>query len=288
MSSRDALSGDNLGALNGTGASYQSSWGGGSSWGAQPEQSSWASERLGVNRLEGKQPDSLATRSNQNVEAASAATSSGDLSGSSNASPTSYTNPYGAANLKSSRKSTISSKYAISSTSRRSESDIRPGEIGPVGTTADSEMNIGNTADITASGGKAGPTNGPSKNKKPSTAKALTFFPAAYAESYSFGESPFSSPGGVGELNFLSPDILAATSHGSARSLTRSYNEDPGANSLRQAFFHKQTLATSASHYGLATHPYANHPKTGLGAASEAGKRTHLKTSIFDSNSADQ
>jgi hypothetical protein len=137
------------------------------------------------------------------------------------------------------------------------------------------------TTDDTMSGRAGGSANGTGKDKKNSQ-NALAFFPQAdYAQS-PLGASPFSSPGGVDELHFLNPNIFAATSQGRSMSRNETGTADQTQDSLRQAFVRRHTLATSASHYGLATHPAAAGLKTGIGDRSTSLKRTHLKTGISD------
>jgi len=76
---------------------------------------------------------------------------------------------------------------------------------------------------------------------------ALAFSPQSYV-GYSFGESPFSSPGGNGERTFLNPNIFAV-----APLRLRSSDESTGERrrTLRERLEEEEGLATSATGYGL-------------------------------------
>jgi len=122
------------------------------------------------------------------------------------------------------------------------------------------------------------PTNQMSPETTDSARNTLTFFPlAAYGQS-PLGESPFSSPGGAGELRFLNPSIYAAGSQG--YSLSTGGRRGATGNSL-QGSVPRDRLDSSISHYGLNMHPEtdrsakANHGKAGL-------QRNHVNTSILD------
>ncbi len=294
-----ALPGDDEEEGSGTGADnpYQSSWGTSSSFGAQSDQGSWGTKRLNVNRLGSKQPESFAASPGLNGEGSTAANSTGSSAGnqgtylaansngystgssagyssrsssrySSDKSANSPTPRYGDSNLNS------SGYAATGPRTRHSDSESAPGELTSVDTTTDAAMNSGT----------AGATNGTPKDKNQSSpTDALAFFPeAAYAPS-PLGESPFSSPSGVGQLHFLNPNVFAATSQGRLISVTEAGNADPTRDSLRQAFVGRHTLATSTSHYGLATHPAAGKLKTGMDDKLSTRKRTHLSTGIPNS-----
>lgn len=288
-----------------TDSAYQSSWGTSSSFGAQSDESSWGTKRLGVNRLGRKQPESYTASqglNGQEITASNTTGSSAHSIGSASERSTGYPGgysigPYGGRSTGSSggysigsvaggssgnstdtftrqyrgSSLTTSGYAAIGSRTRHSFSESTPGEVVPVDTTTD-----------TTNGQAGGATNGTAKDKTKSAENVLTFFPlAAYSQS-PLGESPFSSPGGVDELHFLNPNILAATSRGRSLSPTEAANAGPTQDSLRQAFVRRHTLATSTSRYGLAKHPAGNGLKTGIGEKSTLQKRTHLNTGISD------
>ncbi len=272
---------------------YQSSWGTSSSFGTESTDSSWGTKRLRVDRLGRKQPESLARGPKLSGEVATTSNSTGSSSGYSVGNSDVYpaNNPTGsfvrtsnggfngnsANNLtrRSGASSLDSLGYALmNSRTGRSYTENTPGAIVPVETTDDM-----------MSGGAGGPANGTGKGEKNSAPNALAFFPQADYAPSPLGESPFSSPGGVDELHFLNPNIFAATSQGRSLSLTETGTADQTQESLRQAFVRRHTLATSASHYGLATHPAGSGLKTGLGDKLTTRERTHLNTGISDSDS---
>ncbi len=274
-----AIHGENGGQDSGTDSAYKSSWGTSSSFGGQSGEASWGTDRLRVNRLGGKQPESLTANPGLNGQLTTATNSTGSSSGYSiaNSGGTSNANSINSLTRRYGGSALNSSRYAaMGARNRHSSSEGALGGVGPADTTTDNTMN--------GNGVAGGATNGASKSKKGAAQNALTFFPqAAYAQS-PLGVSPFSSPGGVDELQFLNPNIFAATSQGRSLSLTEAGSAGQTQDSLRQAFVHRHTLPTSASHYGLSTHPAASRLKTGMGDKSTSLKRTHLNTGISDSD----
>ena len=240
-----------------------------------------------ADRSGGKQADSLRVNPSLNGELANA-TSTGSMGGFANANGS--LGRYGGPGLNSSRTSSPQSSLRSARTSQSgqlrsntqsSSTESAPGEL----THSDTASGTGASGGAAGAGGGNG-TNGNAKDNASAAANALTFFPAAYAEPFTLGESPFSSPGGPSELHFFSPNIFAATSRGQAISLTGSRSSDATQDSLRQAFVHRHTLATSATHYGLGSHPGStrslNHT-IGQSTTGATEKRSHLSTSVFDS-----
>ena len=271
------------------GDSYQSSWGGSSSFGGSPGaqagdqfQSSWGTERLRNARSVGRQSDTLRTTPDLSSESAGANSTGfggGTLAANGDGSRSGQTGFGSSRSREPSSGSRSSSSFQSGQLrSMESSSENKPGQL----TRYDATLN-----DTLGTGGGATGGNGPDGASKDKTAaaNALTFFPAAYAEPFTLGRSPFSSPSGLGELHFFTPNILAATSRGYTPSMNERGSANPTDNSLRQAFVHRHTLATSTSHYGLATHPsgmHSFHP-TSDQSLSGGEKRTHLPTSILDS-----
>jgi hypothetical protein len=285
---RGALGGENGDQNPSSTGPYQSSWGSSSSFGSDSEESSWGTGRLNVGRLGRKQPGSSTARPGLNSDATTTASSSSGpyAGGSSVAGSAGYAGRYansgssgGSANGLTATNSGSSpnssgSGYAMGSRSKHSSSDSAPGQVVPVDTTAD------NTVSGSPGAGRKAATGGPSKDKNAAAVDALTYFPQAAYSQPTFGESPFSSPSGIDELHFLNPNIFAATAQGRSISLSEAGNAGPTKDSLRQAFVAQHTLATSTSHYGLATHPAGSKLKNDKLTSQ---KRTHLKTSILDS-----
>lgn len=228
-----ALRGETSGQQYGARVSHESSWGSSSSFGRQSNASSWGTGRMGVDELEQAQPASVTASRGQN-----GATAANNLAHSTRGYSSAKVNSPGSRFNKADLRSSPNSSFG--SASQRSDSELTRREIRPaVGPMANPMMNTGMAA------------------------PALTFFPQAYAEA-PLGESPFSSPSGFGELNFLSPNIFAPTSRG--RSLSFPGRGKADSAEMQQAFVHRDTLAASASHYGLTTRPPANRPSTNLGA----------------------
>jgi hypothetical protein len=153
----------------------------------------------------------------------------------------------------------------------------RPGTVDIAGQRqrSHSEVNEEGTSDRNGkrtSGGN-GETTAPDTN-------ALVFSAAPSAE-HAFGDSPFYPPGGNGDLTFLTPNIFAATSMRPSSRSTRasSAKED----NLQRGFERSSTLATSATHYGLAPHPGVGRSMTGMSDKLSVKKRPRLSGTLLDS-----
>lgn len=253
-----------------------SSWGGGSSFATRqssPQSSSWSTRRLVFDRS-GNQPASLAATEAPPGETAA--------SGIGNGYPSARNNPESSvsslrtasvgslnprpsrigASLNGARNGARNASMigAIGSRDQAQAIDSEPGSrLSPepsANRSPESPPQLAISGGLAATGNPALGTSVRSGDHPGTAPNSLTFFPqAAYVQS-PLGQSPFSSPGGSGELHFLNPDIYAATRPGSAYALSssRGANRRPGGNMASQSLAKRDALPNSASHYGLATH----------------------------------
>ncbi len=247
--STGASSGSSIGASASQGSgtelngAYLSSWGTSSSFGDQSTSSSWGTKALRVQRLGRSQPESPVSGPSLNGEDSTDA-------------------------------NTAKSQPGLPGLTKRK----RPGAVDIAGQRQRSHSE-GNGEGTSARNGKRtsggnGETTAPDNN-------ALVFSAAPSAE-HSFGDSPFYPPGGNGDLTFLTPNIFAATSmRPSSRSTRASTAKEE--NLQRGGFERSSTLATSATHYGLAPHPGVGGSMTGMSDKVNARKRPRLSGSLLDS-----
>jgi hypothetical protein len=104
-------------------------------------------------------------------------------------------------------------------------------------------------------GGAAGSRQTGGQAKSPDNALSFALAPG---REFTFGESPFSAPGGNGELTFLNPNILAATS-GLGSRLTRTYQASDRQTGRDNGMGQRDDFARrGANPYGLAPRPSAS------------------------------
>jgi hypothetical protein len=236
---------------------YQSSWSARSSFDPEPNDNSWGTRRLSGDRLGHKQQDSLAATPSVNSELAA-------IGGSTAKSTNSLASRYGRGRINSSAYGSIDGRART--------------------TYAGNNSGQSPTGDLVTSS-RRNPIAGGAKNHtsrdEDSARNTLTFFPQAGYSQVPVGESPFSSPSGIDELHFLNPDIYAATSQSSSRSIKERGSATD--NSLRQTFVQHDHLDSSASHYGLNTHPGADGSAKSSLDKSRLEKDSHLRTGLLDS-----
>jgi hypothetical protein len=202
-----------VGSEEGDGNSDQSSWGTSSSFGPQSAAS-----------LRGAR-----AKSNERLGVKQSASSDNDLSSATSEDNRSSTStPSGRRN----RDGTASLRTMPGTTMARGGSQ-RPGSTGRSAGMPSSSVSPG-PSDIGA------PTSGEA---------ALAFSPQSYV-GYSFGESPFSSPGGNGERTFLNPNIFAVAT---PRLKTSGESSGERRRTLRERLEEEEGLATSTTGYGLAS-----------------------------------
>jgi len=97
----------------------------------------------------------------------------------------------------------------------------------------------------------------PQEESQPSSSRSRRSY--LDGQEYTFGESPFSSPGGSGELTFLNPNIFAVGSHGLSFSTGKS--DRSRQNTLREGLDPTRGLETSTGEYGL-DYEFLSHPRT--------------------------
>lgn len=256
------------GPAMGSGDSYQSSWGAGSSFGSQAGASSWGTQRLAVGRLgEGHSP----------------ALEAGE--GTRDNSP----DPDGLMDSAGRQGGGLPRRTAAKSGTERETAERSAARTGPLETDT-----AGRSRRRTPTGVTEGGATGSSAD---STRDAMSFLPQAAAAGTTLESSPFSAPGGNGELTFLHPDILAATAM--THSLAPGQAGGAGSDRMGQRYgrsgdnrsaygrsgygqlgdgsgldrAERGTLETSSTHYGLRTQLTTGRSASGTRAA---GRRTRL------------
>ena len=241
-------------------AGYRSIWGTSSSFGSQATGSSWGTKAFHVERLGRGQSGSSNTGTSLNTGAPLNAERVGEgQSGSSNTGPS------------LNAEDVAKTNYEVNRTRRIGAPRLnQPGTP----TTADRprrSVSARNSYGTALANVPMAPSN-----------ESLLFAPAS-SEGYSFGKSPFSAPGGEGELTFLHPNIITGATLGSSYSSNHDRNMAQG--SLRQGLEGSGTLATSATHYGLAPRSRMNRPLTGTSSKANARKTPSLSNGMLDSES---
>jgi hypothetical protein len=263
---------------------YRSSWGASSSFVPQSEQSSWGIRRLATNRLGNGQPSSLAA-TDERGELAAAGDQNGDVvvnayGDSTSGNITSFRRtPIGSSKGKSTNS--LLSRYGGAGTNTAAYGSIDGRAGGAYLKNRRGRYLTGGIAGTGTSNGSTGAIGGTSIDKTDSAKNTLAFFPQAAYSTSSLGESPFSSPGGGGEPQFLNPNIYAATFQG--HSLSIGEKGSVSGDSLRQAFVQRHS-ATNASRYGLNTHPGTGKLTTGVSEKSALERSSHLSTGLLSSD----
>jgi hypothetical protein len=252
---------------------YRSSWGTSSSLGSQSTESSWGMKAFHAERLGRGQSGSSNSGPSLNAERLDRGQSESSNSGPSLNAERLGRDHSGSSNTRPSLNA--------EDVAKANSADKR---IRRIGTLRLNQPETSTTADRPRR--SVSPRNSygtaPANDAMVPSNESLLFAPAS-SQGYSFGNSPFSAPGGEGELTFLHPNIFANTTLGSSHSSNHDRNMTQG--SYRQGLEGSGTLDTSATHYGLAPRSGMHRPLTGTSSKANARKRPSLSNGMLDSES---
>ncbi len=137
---------------------------------------------------------------------------------------------------------------AGSGSQKRKLTGVQPLTMPGTSLTRGASRRSGPSAGSEGTPSSAGPAMASGDVAPTSGEAALLFSPQSY-KGYTFGETPFSSPAGSGELTFLNPNIFATGTMRNSSSPEGSSREKRS--TLRERLEEQEGLGTSASGYGL-------------------------------------
>jgi len=272
LADADSSQGDSIQGYDREGGSdYRSSWGVSSSFGTQTAESSWGVKSTGVSSrgvngsasFDRSGPLDSAFTSTSSLSVSSGRFSDSSTARSENQTPGSRSSQGRRSSLdrgaslgrspSPSRGSSSGNEYPRSSSLYGQDQALGAGR----GTMPGASYPAGESGLSPLEGGGAGRAQNGGASSASSEGLAFSSQSrrgySSSRQSYVFGETPFSSPGGSGELTFLNPNVFAVGFQGLPSSSDQATVSRQSA--LREGLNPTSGLATSANDYGLPSHP---------------------------------